>query len=1153
MDNSSRMMWKLAVIEDFITGKDEVIGYTALHIAVNHRYTDIVKLLIDGGIDLNINTRAGNTVLHVAAEQDPEMVKSLINNYSDPNIPNDHGKRPIEVANSNVIVRLIKDYENTLVPGLPAEVKKFDKKSARVFSSLLEEESYRHFESRVMLAGEQGTGKTTIARHLVGKQPTKFRMSTDGIELYNGLSFMDIESNCWRGGQQDFTMEELTITRSLIQDETLKKGKSNVRDKKGISQHTLDKEDTPLSASETPEKTHETHNSHSSDSTAKWSDFGGQLSNTTSKTESLNDTFRPNHHLLNKHVNPDGELKQLSDDQSEHKEIKENRDSSCGVGMHDSSHARPVSPSSRSVEDSNLSDYLINVDEPNTYDLPATQEPIDAFDDKYTHEVLYDEETSTSVPDYLHSESGFTGDVHIETVTKPVIIRKLKKIFGISKKVKEVKVSITKEKFFEKSVKVGKKLLHNKNIAPIIIWDFGGQDVFYSTHQTFLTYRAIYIIVLDGSRKLDDPCPTEQYLPGKSGQKTAKDYLLFWINTIVTYCKGSVKGFPRIIIVLTHKDKLDPNEIEQRRMKVFEEIKHMFLQTPFMQHLVIEDQIFVNAKDKRDPELAKLKNIIISESKMQPTWGEPLPKCFIPLELEFASLIKRGIPLITLEHLQKINSLQPIRSLTESELTVFLKFQHAVGKVLYFDEKLLDHHVILSPTHLIDAFKSIVTDRRFCEGDKEREELWDVMGKKGVVSKKAIQKIWKKHKYKKFYKDKDYLLEVMTHLDILVEPKRYDLDRHRIPADFYYVASMVRAHDDSGYLQSAGFTTRSIAIAFQSSSLMIPPALSFRFISYCLYVWAVKKYGDSRKEMLFHRSGFFTIDSSLDMYIACEDERIIVRLVHATSNTLIMRDVASSIYECLTSALEKISQLYIRTSSDQTQTSDASFVTRICCNSPNNSCVLPDNDLAHTDQIWICPSHGIEHSIHTITSWIEEKKDEKCKPGCTVTKDEFLKATPLDIHLRRLSLLYSPFEAKELAIHLGLSNREVNVIEATADPLTASFAILLRCRDSRMVTFKDIREAIESIGKENMEPEKWDMVPTAEHIDRLAPLVGKYSLPFLIELGMDLNTWEQISHRQHIRDLVRLNQDILEEWRFKFLSVSSCKHGAKLETSSSGG
>lgn len=34
------------------------------------------------------------------------------------------------------------------------------------------------------------------------------------------------------------------------------------------------------------------------------------------------------------------------------------------------------------------------------------------------------------------------------------------------------------------------------------------------------------------------------------------DYLKFWINTIVTYCRGSVQGFPKIMIVLTHKDKI---------------------------------------------------------------------------------------------------------------------------------------------------------------------------------------------------------------------------------------------------------------------------------------------------------------------------------------------------------------------------------------------------------------------------------------------------------------------------------------------------------------------------------------------------------------------------------------------------------------------
>ena len=107
-------------------------------------------------------------------------------------------------------------------------------------------------------------------------------------------------------------------------------------------------------------------------------------------------------------------------------------------------------------------------------------------------------------------------------IKKPSLITKIKKIFGVSKDVEEMKMSLTKEKYLEKSFKVGKMQLHNRKLVPVIIWDFGGQDVFYSTHQTFLTYRALYIIVLDGSRNLDDPCPFEQYLPGKSGTKTPR-------------------------------------------------------------------------------------------------------------------------------------------------------------------------------------------------------------------------------------------------------------------------------------------------------------------------------------------------------------------------------------------------------------------------------------------------------------------------------------------------------------------------------------------------------------------------------------------------------------------------------------------------------
>lgn len=101
-------------------------------------------------------------------------------------------------------------------------------------------------------------------------------------------------------------------------------------------------------------------------------------------------------------------------------------------------------------------------------------------------------------------------------------MRKLQNVFGVTKGTEEHKFSITKEIFLEMYSQVGKTHARNKKRAPMIIYDFPRHDEFYSSHPTYLAYGAVYIIVLDGSKQLDYPCPYEQYLPGKSGLKTSR-------------------------------------------------------------------------------------------------------------------------------------------------------------------------------------------------------------------------------------------------------------------------------------------------------------------------------------------------------------------------------------------------------------------------------------------------------------------------------------------------------------------------------------------------------------------------------------------------------------------------------------------------------
>ena len=45
------------------------------------------------------------------------------------------------------------------------------------------------------------------------------------------------------------------------------------------------------------------------------------------------------------------------------------------------------------------------------------------------------------------------------------------------------------------------------------LWDFGGQHTYYTSHQTFLSNRAIYLLTMDMSKDLDEELSTEVQLP----------------------------------------------------------------------------------------------------------------------------------------------------------------------------------------------------------------------------------------------------------------------------------------------------------------------------------------------------------------------------------------------------------------------------------------------------------------------------------------------------------------------------------------------------------------------------------------------------------------------------------------------------------------
>jgi hypothetical protein len=84
----------------------------------------------------------------------------------------------------------------------------------------------------------------------------------------------------------------------------------------------------------------------------------------------------------------------------------------------------------------------------------------------------------------------------------------------------KMKSKMTKKEIKKKMENVLKRGDFKMKIGRLMFWDFGGQYVYYTTHQTFMTYRALFLVVFDGSTDLYGEVPDVLCFPGQHGTPT---------------------------------------------------------------------------------------------------------------------------------------------------------------------------------------------------------------------------------------------------------------------------------------------------------------------------------------------------------------------------------------------------------------------------------------------------------------------------------------------------------------------------------------------------------------------------------------------------------------------------------------------------------
>ena len=184
--------------------------------------------------------------------------------------------------------------------------------------------------------------------------------------------------------------------------------------------------------------------------------------------------------------------------------------------------------------------------------------------------------------------------------------------------------------------------------------------------------------------------------------------------------------------------------------------------------IIYGDIFFINGKDTNDPEFNRLKTKLVEVEFRQKSCGNRMPMAWVPLNLQFSEMRSDNTTLIAKEDIIALNRSNEDLALTDTQTEHFLKTQHSVGKILYFDQHGLEKFIIVQPQSLVNILKSVITDELLWPQEKS---LLLTMINTGEIAKKDLLKLWPQEEFNQHMPTnefKEFIIQVLVHLDILV-------------------------------------------------------------------------------------------------------------------------------------------------------------------------------------------------------------------------------------------------------------------------------------------------------------------------------------------------------------------------------------------------
>lgn len=240
-----------------------------------------------------------------------------------------------------------------------------------------------------------------------------------------------------------------------------------------------------------------------------------------------------------------------------------------------------------------------------------------------------------------------------------------------------------------------------------------------------------------------------------------------------------------------------------------------------------------------------------------------------------------------------------------------MRTQHAIGKLIFFDQDELSQFIIIEPSVLVNALRSFVTDEMFFPAyDTEYYNILKNLQEDGMLKKNDLMKLWNQDEFQAIFKNqefKDFLVKILLHLDVLVEPKLVNQEVN-VPPEYYIIPCMIQTRLNNDYAEKYLNINKSICMAYDFKIQLVPPCVLFRLIAAALGIWPLKVY--QGRKMIFQDIATFVFDEINEFSIIMQGRKIIIYFTNLNSIRNIQSPNVASVQECLTIAMLSISEFY---------------------------------------------------------------------------------------------------------------------------------------------------------------------------------------------------------------------------------------------------